>query len=293
MGLFDKLKTGLSDKVNSIFASMGKVDENLFDDIEEALILSDMGFETANKIIVQLKTRVRNEKIIKPSEIKDALRDIIIAMLEDCSELVLQTKPSVIIVIGVNGTGKTTTIGKLANMLTKQGKSVLVAAADTFRAAAIEQLEIWTKRAGADIIKHKEGADPSAVVFDAIQAAKARGADVLICDTAGRLHTKKNLMDELAKITRIIERELPGASRETLLVIDATTGQNGITQAKAFNETAGITGLVLSKLDGTAKGGIVISIKNVLGVPVKLIGTGENIEDISYFNAKEYASEIF
>ena len=293
MGLFDKLKSGLSDKVNSILASMGKVDEQLFDEIEEALILSDMGFETADEIIGQLKSRVRAGKMTRPDDIKKALQEIIVSMLDDGGELSLLTKPSVIIVIGVNGTGKTTTIGKLTNMLVKQGRSVLVAAADTFRAAAIEQLEIWTKRAGADIIKHKEGADPSAVVFDAIQAAKARGIDVLICDTAGRLHTKKNLMDELAKISRVIDRELPDSSRETLLVIDATTGQNGITQAKAFNAAAGITGLVLSKLDGTAKGGIVISIKNVLGVPVKLIGTGEKIEDISYFNAKEFASEIF
>ena len=293
MGIFEKMRSGVADKINAVLASMGKIDDDLFDELEEAMISSDMGSGTAGLIIAELKEKIKAGKLTKPDDIRAALKAIIISTLPDSKDLILDTRPSVILVVGVNGTGKTTTIGKIANMLGKQGKKVLIAAADTFRAAAIEQLEVWASRANAELIRHNTGADPSAVVFDAIQAAKARKTDVLICDTAGRLHTKKNLMEELAKINRIIDRELPGASRETLLVIDATTGQNGIAQARVFDSNAGLTGLVLTKLDGTAKGGIIVSIGKMLGVPVKLVGTGEKIDDISYFSAPDFVNDIF
>ena len=273
--------------------SFTKIDEDFFDELEETLILSDIGAETSMQICDKLRQAVKRTGATDPADVKQLLRDIIAEMLTGDNELKLDTKPSVIMVIGVNGAGKTTTIGKLAANLKAQGKKVVVAAADTFRAAAIDQLNVWTDRAGVDIVKHSEGSDPAAVVFDALTAAKARGADVVLCDTAGRLHNKKNLMEELKKIARVINREVPDASVETLLVLDATTGQNAVNQAKLFSESAEITGIVLTKLDGTAKGGIIIPIKNELGISVKLVGVGEKIDDLQPFVPADYVKALF
>lgn len=299
-GLFTKLKNGLKktrdgfiSKVEQLINSFTKIDEDFFDELEETLILSDIGAETSMEICDRLRKEVKRTGTTDPAEVKTLLRGIIAEMLTGGNELVLDTKPSVIMVIGVNGAGKTTTIGKLAANLRRSGKRVIVAAADTFRAAAIDQLNVWTDRAGVEIVKHSEGSDPAAVVFDAISAAKARGADVVLCDTAGRLHNKKNLMEELKKIARVVSRELPGASVETLLVLDATTGQNAVNQAKLFSESAEITGIVLTKLDGTAKGGIIIPIKNELGIPVKLVGVGEKIDDLQPFIPADYVEALF
>ena len=301
MGLFEKLKTGLkktssaiSQQVNNVFSVFVKVDEELFENLEEALIMADRGMETAVELIDELRDRVKKKHIQDGNEVKTELQAVISdALTELDSEMKLETTPSVILVIGVNGVGKTTSIGKMAMHYKSQGKRVLLAAADTFRAAAIDQLGIWAERAGVDIIKHQEGSDPASVVFDACSAAKARGCDVLICDTAGRLHNKKNLMAELEKISRVIGRELPGASRENLLVLDATTGQNAVSQAKLFSEVSDITGIVLTKLDGTAKGGIVISIAKEQDIPVKFIGVGEGIDDLQVFNARDFARALF
>lgn len=300
MGFFNKIAEGIKKTrdsimggVNRVLNSFTKIDEDFFEELEETLIMCDIGVTTSADICSELRKKVKEEGISSPDEIKKALRDIIAQMLGEDQTLDLSTKPSVILVIGVNGAGKTTTIGKLAAKLTAQGKKVIVAAADTFRAAAIEQLEIWAERAGADIVKHSEGSDPASVVFDAVTAAKARGADVVICDTAGRLHNKKNLMDELKKITRICAAQAEGCSLETLLVLDATTGQNAVNQAKLFSETADITGIVLTKLDGTAKGGIIISIHRELGIPVKLVGVGEKTEDLQEFSAADFAAALF
>lgn len=299
-GFFEKLKNGLKKtkdgfigKLELLMNSFTKIDEDFFDELEETLILSDIGAETSMEICDKLRAAVKRTGATDPADVKRLLREIIAEMLTGGNELKLDTKPSVVMVIGVNGAGKTTTIGKLAANLKAQGKKVIVAAADTFRAAAIDQLNVWTDRAGVDIVKHSEGSDPAAVVFDAINAAKARGADVVLCDTAGRLHNKKNLMEELKKISRIITREVPEASIETLLVLDATTGQNAVNQAKLFSETADITGIVLTKLDGTAKGGIIIPIKNELGIPVKLVGVGEKIDDLQPFVPEDYVQALF
>ncbi len=280
-------------KLELLMNSFTKIDEDFFDELEETLILSDIGAETSMEICDKLRQAVKRTGATDPADVKKLLREIIAEMLTGGNELRLDTKPSVIMVIGVNGAGKTTTIGKLAANLKSQGKKVIVAAADTFRAAAIDQLNVWTDRAGVDIIKHSEGSDPAAVVFDALSAAKARGADVVLCDTAGRLHNKKNLMEELKKIARVISREVPDASVETLLVLDATTGQNAVNQAKLFSESAEITGIVLTKLDGTAKGGIIIPIKNELGIPVKLVGVGEKIDDLQPFSPEDYVQALF
>ena len=300
MGFFDKLKQGLFktktaivDKVDALFKHFVKVDEDLFDELEELLISADIGVNTTEEILDELRDVVKDKHIKEPGEVKKELFDILRRMIGEHEPLNLSTKPSVILVIGVNGVGKTTSIGKISAELKRQGKKVVVAAADTFRAAAAEQLNVWTDRAGVDIIKQAAGADPASVVYDAISAVKSRNADVLIVDTAGRLHNKKNLMDELAKIDRVIARELPSAAKETLLVLDATTGQNAVYQAKEFKEASKITGLVLTKLDGTAKGGIVISIKKELGIPVKFIGVGEQIDDMKPFDSKEFAGALF
>ena len=301
MGFFDKLKNGLTKtresiagQVNGVLSAFVKVDEELFENLEEALIMADIGVETTDYIIEELRERVKLKHIKEAELVKNELKDIIseILMEHDCS-MDLSSKPSVILIIGVNGVGKTTSIGKIAANYKAAGKSVLLAAADTFRAAAIDQLDIWAKRCGCDIIKHQENSDPASVIFDACAAAKARGTDILICDTAGRLHNKKNLMAELAKIDRVIERELPDASRETLRVLDAATGQNAVNQAKLFCEAADITGIILTKLDGTAKGGIVISIAKEQNIPVKFIGLGEGIDDLQEFNASDFASALF
>ena len=300
MGFFDKLKQGLFKtknaiigKVDALFKKFVKVDEELFDELEELLISADIGVNTTEEILDELRDTVKEKRIKDPEQVKQELFDILRAMIGEHEPLNLSTKPSVILVIGVNGVGKTTSIGKISAELKRQGKKVVVAAADTFRAAAAEQLNVWTDRAGVDIIRQAAGADPASVVYDAISAVKSRGADVLIVDTAGRLHNKKNLMDELAKIDRVIGRELPNAAKETLLVLDATTGQNAVYQAKEFKDASKITGLVLTKLDGTAKGGIVISIKKELGIPVKFIGVGEQIDDMKPFNSKEFAGALF
>ncbi len=300
MGFFDKLKQGLIktknaivDKIDSLFKSFVKVDEDLFEELEELLISADIGVNTTMEILDELRDTVKENRIKEPSEVKKCLFDILRRMIGEHEPLNLSTKPSVILVIGVNGVGKTTSIGKIANDLRHSGKKVVVAAADTFRAAAAEQLTVWCDRAGVDIVKQAAGADPASVVYDAINAVKSRGADVLIIDTAGRLHNKKNLMDELAKIDRVIGRELPNSAKETLLVLDATTGQNAVMQAKEFKEASKITGLVLTKLDGTAKGGIVISIRKELGIPVKFIGVGEKIDDMKPFDSKDFASALF
>ena len=300
MGFFDKLKSGLNKtknaivgKIDNIVKSFRKVDEELFEELEEALISADIGVYVTEEILDRLRDIVKDKNIKESEEVKNELFEILSEMVGDHEPLNLSTKPAVILVIGVNGVGKTTSIGKISAELKSQGKKVVVAAADTVRAAAAEQLTVWCERAGVDIIKQAAGADPASVVFDAIGAVKSRGADVLIIDTAGRLHNKKNLMDELAKIDRVIARELPDAAKETLLVLDATTGQNAVLQAKEFKEASKITGLVLTKLDGTAKGGIVLSIKQELGIPVKFIGVGEKIDDMKPFNGAEFASALF
>ena len=300
VGFFEKLKNGLKktkdgfmSKLELLMNSFTKIDEDFFEELEETLILSDIGAETSMEICDKLRQAVKRTGATDPADVKQFLRGIIAEMLTGGNELRTDTKPSVIMVIGVNGAGKTTTIGKLAANLKSQGKKVIVAAADTFRAAAIDQLNVWTDRAGVDIVKHSEGSDPAAVVFDALSAAKARGADVVLCDTAGRLHNKKNLMEELKKIARVIDREVPDACVETLLVLDATTGQNAVNQAKLFSESAEITGIVLTKLDGTAKGGIIIPIKNELGIPVKLVGVGEKIDDLQPFIPEDYVQALF
>lgn len=301
MGFFDKLKNGLTKtresiakQVNNVFSVFVKVDNELFENLEEALIMADIGVETSTYIIEKLRDNVKHKHITDGNLVKEELKSIISEILSALDTTVnTSTTPSVILVIGVNGVGKTTSIGKIASHYKSMGKKVLLAAADTFRAAAIDQLDIWAQRSGCDIIKHQENSDPAAVVFDACTAAKARGADILICDTAGRLHNKKNLMAELAKINRVIERELPDSARETLLVLDATTGQNAVSQAKLFSEAADITGIILTKLDGTAKGGIVISIAKEQNVPVKFVGVGEGIDDLQEFNSDDFAKAIF
>ena len=300
MGFFNKIKEGLKKtrdavigQIDSMLKSFTKIDDELFEELEELLVMGDVGVPTAEKICEELKKRVKKEGIKNPNEIHRLLEETVSDMLRGGEELDLSTTPSIILVIGVNGVGKTTTIGKLAKHLTKQGKKVILAAGDTFRAAAIEQLEIWADRSHCEIIKQNEGSDPAAVIYDAISAAKARHADVIICDTAGRLHNKKPLMDELAKINRIIDRELPDASKEKLLVLDATTGQNAVNQAEQFSLATGITGIVLTKLDGTAKGGVVLAIKEGLGIPVKYIGVGEQIDDLQPFDAEDFAKALF
>ena len=301
MGFFDKLKNGLTKtresiakQVNNVFSVFVKVDDELFENLEEALIMADIGVETSTYIIEKLRDNVKHKHITDGNLVKEELKSIISEILSTLDTTVdTSTTPSVILVIGVNGVGKTTSIGKIASHYKSMGKKVLLAAADTFRAAARDQLDIWAQRSGCDIIKHQENSDPAAVVFDACTAAKARGADILICDTAGRLHNKKNLMAELAKINRVIERELPDSARETLLVLDATTGQNAVSQAKLFSEAADITGIILTKLDGTAKGGIVISIAKEQNVPVKFVGVGEGIDDLQEFNSDDFAKAIF
>lgn len=300
MGFFDKLKSGLgktkqsfNEKINNVFSNFRKVDEELLEELEEALIMSDIGMETSISIISSLRNRIKKEKIEDEEDVKKALKEEMKKMLDvDNKELKLDTTPSVILVVGVNGVGKTTSIGKIANRLKKDGKKVVIAAADTFRAAAVEQIEIWANRVGCDLVKAEEGSDPASVVFDAIQKTKEKNADVLICDTAGRLHNKKYLMDELAKIQRVINRELPEASKEVLLVLDGTTGQNAILQVKAFKEATDITGLVLTKLDGTAKGGVVVGIVNENQIPVKFIGVGEQIDDMEVFNCDDFLDAI-
>lgn len=300
MGFFEKLKKGLSKtkqaifgKIDALFKHFVRVDEDLFEELEELLIEADIGVDTTEELLENLREWVKDTREKNPEAVKQELYRMLKDMLGASEPLHLDTKPSVILVIGVNGVGKTTSIGKIASELHSQKKKVIVAAADTFRAAATEQLAVWCQRAKVDLIRGGDGADPAAVVFDAVQAAKSRGADVLIIDTAGRLHNKKNLMDELAKINRVILRELPDAAKETLLVVDATTGQNGIAQAKEFRGAADITGLILTKLDGTAKGGVVLTIKKQLGIPVKFIGVGEGIDDMKTFNADEFAEALF
>lgn len=300
MGLFSKIGEGLRKTreslmgtVNSMLHSFTRIDEDLFEELEEILITGDVGVATAQVICNDLRTKVKERGITDPTQIKDLLRETVAERLRGGQELNVSTRPSVILVIGVNGVGKTTTIGKMAARFQNEGKKVVLGAADTFRAAAIEQLEIWAQRAGTDIIKHSQGADPAAVVFDTLVAAKARGADIAICDTAGRLHNKKNLMDELHKISRVIDRELPDADREVLLVLDATTGQNAVNQVREFRQAAGITGIVLTKLDGTARGGVVLTICEELEVPVKYIGVGEGIDDLQPFDPDEFANGLF
>ena len=300
MGFFDKLKQGLNktkesinEKINNVFSNFRKVDEDFLEELEEVLIMSDIGIETSTKIIENLRERIKKEKIEDEEQVKQALREEIETILDLPDRgLKLETKPSVILVIGVNGVGKTTSIGKMAAKLARDGKKVVVAAADTFRAAAVEQLEIWANRAGCDIVKRQEGVDPASVVYDAIKITKEKNADVLICDTAGRLHNKKYLMDELIKIKRVIDKELPNASEEVLMVLDATTGQNAIMQVQAFKEAVNITGIILTKLDGTAKGGAVIGIVNENKVPVKFIGVGEKIDDMEIFNSEDFVKAL-
>lgn len=300
MGFFDKIKNGLKKtkdsmirRVETVIHSFTKIDEDFFEELEETLILCDIGVQTSVKICDELRSRIKKTGETDPAVIKDMLKEIISEMMSGSDEMHISTKPSIILMIGVNGVGKTTTIGKLAANYKAQGKKVILGAADTFRAAAADQLGIWAERAGVDMIRHAEGADPAAVVYDTIKAGQARGADLIICDTAGRLHNKKNLMDELAKISRVIDREAGDCDREVLLVIDATTGQNGVNQAREFKETAGITGIVLTKLDGTAKGGIVIAIKDELGLPVKFVGVGEKLDDLQPFVAQDFVNALF
>ena len=300
MGFFSKIKEGLTktrkamaETLGNVFSGFSNLDDEFYDELEECLILADLGVETAGRAVEALRNRVREEKIREPEDAKTALKDILVEMLEvGDTRLRLGTRPSVVLVIGVNGVGKTTTIGKLAKQLGDQGKKVLMCAGDTFRAAAADQLEIWAGRTGADIVRQHEGADPAAVVFEGIQAAKSRNADVILCDTAGRLHNKANLMNELSKISRIIDRELPDADKEVLLVLDATTGQNGLLQAKQFKEIAGVTAMALTKLDGTAKGGIVIAVADALQIPVKYIGVGEKAEDLMPFDARDFVNAL-
>ena len=300
MGIFSKIKSGLAKTKNSVVSkiegvlnSFTKIDEDLFEELEEMLILSDMGAQTSADICEIIRKKVKEKGVTDPNEIKGLFRETIVEMLGETEPINTSTTPSVILVIGVNGVGKTTTIGKLAAQYVKEGKKVIIGAADTFRAAAIEQLEVWCDRSGASLVKHSEGSDPAAVVYDTIAAAKARNADIVICDTAGRLHNKKNLMDELAKINRIVRTQAEGCAMETLLVIDATTGQNAVNQAKFFSEAAEITGIVLTKLDGTAKGGIILPIKNELQIPVKYIGVGEQVDDLQPFDAEDFANALF
>lgn len=299
MGFFNKISEGLKktrDSLGQLFDGVfsgGSVDDELFDDLEEALVLGDTGAATAGAICAELRRRAKKEGVTDPERVREMLAEVIAEMLRGGQELNLESKPAIIMVIGVNGAGKTTTIGKLAKRFEDEGKKVVVAAADTFRAAAIEQLEVWAKRSGAEIIKHSEGSDPAAVVFDAIAAGKARHADIIICDTAGRLHNKKGLMDELAKIGRVIEREAAGSSVETLLVLDATTGQNALNQAREFGAACGITGIVLTKLDGTARGGVVVGIRQELGIPIKFIGVGEQADDLQPFDPDAFAKALF
>ena len=300
MGFFEKIKSGLSktrqameSSLGGIFTGFSAIDDDFYDELEESLILADLGVDTAVKAVDMLRDRVKEQRLKEAEEVRGALKDILTEMLNvGDTALRISTKPSVVLVIGVNGVGKTTTIGKLASLLHSQGKKVLLCAADTFRAAAADQLEIWAGRSGVDIIRQDEGADPASVVYDAISAARARGTDVILCDTAGRLHNKQNLMNELGKISRIIDRELPDADKEVLLVLDGTTGQNGLIQAKHFKEIAGVTGMALTKLDGTAKGGIVIAVADVLQIPVKLIGVGEQIDDLMPFQAREFVEAL-
>ncbi len=300
MGFFSKISAGLKKtrdslmgSVNSMLHAFTKIDEELFEELEEILIMGDVGAATAGRICEELRRKVKEHGVTDPERIKTLLYETVAEMLRGGQEMHLSTKPSVILVIGVNGVGKTTTIGKLAARFVHEGKKVVLGAADTFRAAAIEQLEVWAQRAGADLVKHTQGADPAAVVYDSIAAAKARHADVVICDTAGRLHNKKNLMDELAKIGRVIDRELPDADKEILLVLDATTGQNAVNQAREFKNAAGITGIVLTKLDGTARGGVVLAIREDLDVPVKFVGVGEGVDDLQPFDPDDFARGIF
>lgn len=300
MGFFDKIKEGLkktresmSKSVESMLHSFTKIDESLFEELEELLVMGDVGVHTAGRICDELRRKVKEQGVTDPEKIMQMLREIVADMLRGGEELHLGTKPSMVLVIGVNGVGKTTTIGKIASRLRDEGKKVVLGAADTFRAAAIEQLEVWAQRSGAELVKQSQGSDPAAVVFDAISAAKARNADVVICDTAGRLHNKKHLMDELSKISRVIDRELPGADREVLLVLDATTGQNAVNQAREFKNSAGITGIVLTKLDGTARGGVVLAIREELDLPVKFIGVGEQVDDLQPFDADQFAEALF
>ena len=300
MGFFSKISQGLkktrdslAGAIDSMLGAFTKIDEELFEELEEILIMADVGMPTATKICGELRERVKRERVTDPAEVRSMLESIVSELLSGSRGLDLSTKPSVILVIGVNGAGKTTTIGKLALQLKNSGKKVILGAADTFRAAAIDQLAVWADRAGVELIRQAEGSDPAAVVFDTIAAAKARGSDVIICDTAGRLHNKKNLMDELHKIARIITRELPDAACETLLVLDATTGQNAVNQAREFQNAAGITGIVLTKLDGTARGGVVLAIHDQLDIPVKLIGVGEGIDDLQPFDPEAFAKGLF
>ena len=300
MGFFQKISEGrkktkesMMQKVNQIFSGFRPVDEELFEELEETLIMSDVGMVTAEEICQRLRKGVKERGITDAGEVKALLREILTEMMEGDTTLHISTKPSVVLVIGVNGVGKTTTIGKLAANLTSQGKKVILGAADTFRAAAIDQLQIWADRAGVEMIRQSEGSDPAAVVFDTIAAGKARGADVVICDTAGRLHNKKNLMDELSKISRVIKREAPDADLEVLLVLDATTGQNAVIQARTFQEAAGLTGIILTKLDGTAKGGVVIAIKQELQIPIKYVGVGEKLDDLQPFEPKAFVQALF
>lgn len=300
MGLFSKIKEGLkktreniSGQIEVMLNSFTKIDEELFEELEELLIMGDVGMPTAERICEELRRKVKQQGVTDPRGVTKLLEGIVGDMLRGGEELNLSTKPSMILVIGVNGVGKTTTIGKLAARLTQEGKHVILGAADTFRAAAIEQLEVWADRAKVEMIRHGEGSDPAAVVFDTIAAAKARGSDVVICDTAGRLHNKKNLMEELSKISRVIEREMPGCDKEILLVLDATTGQNAVNQAREFKNAAGITGIVLTKLDGTAKGGVVLAIREDLNLPVKYIGVGEKLDDLQPFDADDFAAALF
>ncbi len=300
MGIFKKINFGLrktrnnvSGAIDNVLDSYTSIDQELFDELEEALVMGDVGVSTASEITLRLNDVVRKRGIKNPADVKAEIKDIVAEMLEGGEDMGLITIPSVILVIGVNGVGKTTTIGKLAARYKAEGKGVILAAADTFRAAAIDQLDVWAERAGVDIVKHKEGADPAAVIFDTISAAKARGTEIIICDTAGRLHNKKNLMEELGKIYRVIDRELPYSDREVLLVLDATTGQNAVNQAREFAKIAEITGIILTKLDGTARGGVVLSIKNDLKVPVKFIGVGEGIDDLQPFNPQAFADGLF
>lgn len=300
MGFFSKIKEGLRKTKESVISKMQrvvnsftKIDEELFEQLEEAMIMGDMGVETSEEICSRLRKLIKERGVTDPAMIMELIQEIVADMMGDDTGIDLSGTPAIIMVIGVNGAGKTTTIGKLCHQYKQEGKKVLVAAADTFRAAAIDQLQVWTERAGVDLIKHSEGSDPGAVVYDAIDAAKARNSDILIIDTAGRLHNKKNLMDELAKINRIMESRASECSKEVLLVLDATTGQNAVNQARLFSETANITGIVLTKLDGTAKGGIVISIKNELGIPVKLVGVGEKIDDLQPFDSRSFVTALF
>ena len=300
MGFFSKIKEGLKKtrdsvvgQISSMLKSFTKIDEDLFEELEELLVMADVGVHTAENICKELRAQVKSQGITDPSQIMTLLEKLTADMLREGNEMTLNTKPSVILVIGVNGVGKTTTIGKLANHYTSQGKKVTLAAADTFRAAAIDQLQVWAERSHADIVKQNEGSDPAAVVFDAISSAKAKGSNIIICDTAGRLHNKRHLMDELAKIRRVIDRELPDADKEFLLVLDATTGQNAVNQAQEFSKATGITGIVLTKLDGTARGGVVLAIKEGLKIPVKFIGVGEKVDDLQPFNADDFTKALF